>query len=75
METRNSTVRYDNERPVKPEELPAELAEDVARGKEVRARSRLLDYLEQVHATVPEVPEEEVEQAIREAIQAVRAKV
>ncbi|MGH2541713.1 MAG: hypothetical protein ACRDIB_02880 [Ardenticatenaceae bacterium] len=38
----------------------------------MRARTRLLDFLSQVHQGLPDVPEQEAEQDIAEAVQAVR---
>ncbi len=65
----------DYERLINGEDVPADVQEEVAtRGKEERARSRLLDLLDEAHATMPDVPEEEVEQDIAEAVQAVRRR-
>lgn len=41
-------------------------------GEEAAARSRLTQFLDKVHRSMPDVPEEEVEQDIQEAIEAVR---
>lgn len=63
----------DYERLVNPKELPENIAEELRQSDEqMRARSRLVQYLKQVHKYMPEVPEEEVEADIQEAIQAVR---
>lgn len=55
--------------------LPKELAEEVAiAAKRQRAHADLADFLREVHKRMPEVSEEEAEQDILEAIQAVRAE-
>ncbi len=64
----------DYERLIKAGDLPTELATEVAASSAIHARSQLVAFLEQVHDKVPDVPEDEVERDIAEAIQAVRAK-
>lgn len=64
----------DYERLINTEALPAEVTEEVSVStKEERARQRLLRLLERVHRKLPDVPEEEAQKDIEEAIQAVRA--
>ncbi len=66
----------DYERLVNAEDLPADLADEIASSsKAMHARSQLAAFLDQVHDKIPDVPEEEVERDIAEAVQAVRAKV
>src|SRR4051812_3041845 len=68
----------DYERLVNPDELPAELRDEMAassRGSVAGVRlSRLLDFLEDVHEHMPDVSEAEAERDIAEAIRAVRAE-
>ena len=64
----------DYERLITPEELPAEIAQEVRTStKQERARRRLLTFLKEVHQKMPDVSEEEADQDIQQAIQAVRA--
>lgn len=64
----------DYERLIPPEELPPEITEEVSVStKEERARQRLLKLLERVHQKMPDVPEEEAQRDIEEAIRALRA--
>ena len=54
---------------------PNEIAEEASTHSEVdRAHVRLLEVLDRVHAYMPDVTEEEANQDIQEAIQAVRAE-
>ena len=63
----------DYERLVSPEELPDTIADEVDVAiKEVRARSHLLELLEQVHDELQYVPEAEAEHEIEESIKLVR---
>ena len=65
----------DYERLVDTEELPTEVAIEVNTSiKEERAGSRLLEFLSQAQADLPEVPEEEAERDIAKAIRIVRSK-
>jgi prevent-host-death family protein len=64
----------DYERLVVSEDLPDEMAQAIATSKrEEAARWRLVEHLDQVHSKTPDVSEEEAEQDIHQAIQAVRA--
>lgn len=64
----------DYERLIKPDELPTEVAHEVSVStREEQARRRLLKLLERVHQKMPDVPEEEAQEDIEEAIRAVRA--
>ena len=63
----------DYEHFISPQDLPGEIARTVATGtEEERASRRLLAFLDQIHRKLPDVPEEEAEQEIQEAVQAVR---
>ena len=63
----------DYERLVAAENLPEEVAEEVASSsKAAAARAHLKAFLAKAHAQMPEVPDEEVEEDIQEAIAAVR---
>ena len=65
----------DYERLVSDEELPAEVAESVSiSAKEGLARQSLLGFLDQFHAKVPDIPEDEADLDIQEAVTAVRAE-
>jgi hypothetical protein len=64
----------DYERLVDAEDLTDEMAQTIATSKrEEAARWRLVEHLDQVHSRTPDVSEEEAEQDIQQAIQAVRA--
>jgi prevent-host-death family protein len=64
----------DYERLIPAEELPAEVAHTVSTAvKEELARQRLLEFLDQIHQRMPEIPEEEAELDVLEAVRAVRA--
>jgi len=63
----------DYERPARPEDLPAEVAGEVNSSiKEVRARVRLVTFLDQALEELPEVPEDEAGRDIEEAARATR---
>lgn len=65
----------DYERLVAAEQLPEEVADDVAlSSKAAAARARLKAFLAEAHAQMPAVPDDEVEEDIREAIAAVRQR-
>ncbi|HEX9988640.1 MAG TPA: type II toxin-antitoxin system prevent-host-death family antitoxin [Chloroflexia bacterium] len=65
----------DYERLMQGETLPDEIAEDVAIGSRTgRAHASLVGFLDRVQAHMPEVPEEEANQDIAEAIREVRAE-
>ena len=63
----------DYERLVAAKQSPEGVADNIASSsKAAAARARLKAFLAEVHAQMPAVPEEEVEEDIREAIAAVR---
>lgn len=63
----------DYEQLIEEGDLPAEKAAELGRESETaRARTRLAEFLARVQAQMPDVPADEVEQDIEEAIQAVR---
>ena len=63
----------DYARLVAAEQSPEGVADDIASsGKAAAARARLKALLAEAHAQMPAVPEDEVEEDIREAIAAVR---
>ncbi|GAC1533615.1 MAG: hypothetical protein NVS2B7_00970 [Herpetosiphon sp.] len=65
----------DYQRLINAEDLPPEVAQAVAASSNaMHARSDLAAFLEQVHARVPDVPTEEVDRDIAEAVQQVRAR-
>jgi prevent-host-death family protein len=65
----------DYERLLDTEDLPADIADEVAASvKEVKARSRLADFLHNAQQDLPQVPEEEADRDIEDAIKAVRAE-
>jgi prevent-host-death family protein len=65
----------DYERLITPDQAPSDITKAVAISKKQElARRRLLTLLEEVHQKMPDVPEEEANRDIQEAIQAVRAR-
>jgi prevent-host-death family protein len=65
----------DYERLVASEHLPEEVADDVAvSSKAAAARARLKAFLDEVHAQMSVVPDDEVNEDIREAIATVRQR-
>jgi hypothetical protein len=64
----------DYERLVNRADLPLELADEVAASvRNVRARARLTDFLNEVQEDLPQVSEEAAARDIEEAVRAVRA--
>ena len=64
----------DYERLVAAGDLPEGIAQEITRSAEASAsRARLKEFLADVHPQIPDVPEEEVDQDIKEAITAVRS--
>ena len=62
----------DYERLVAAENLPEEVAQDVALSSKAAASPRLKAFLAEAHAQMPDVPDKEVDEDINEAITAVR---
>lgn len=66
----------DYERLVAAEDLPDEISQEiVSSAQAASSRTRLKEFLAHAHPQIPDVPEEEVNQDIQEAITAVRAQV
>lgn len=65
----------DYEQLIEESDLPTETAQELSMASEkARARTRLREFLTKIQAQMPDVPEDEIERDIEEAIRAVRGQ-